>query len=95
MRHLDKNYVDNTLDQQQYYFNDIFGMEVNQEGIFEGLAKEVVDSTLEGYNGTIFAYGQTGSGKTFTMEGRDVRQGGVGSPRGSDEDQGLTQRGVH
>ena len=73
MRHLDKNYVDNTLDQQQYYFNDIFGMEVNQEGIFEGLAKEVVDSTLEGYNGTIFAYGQTGSGKTYTMTGTPER----------------------
>ena len=29
----------------------------------------IVDSVLEGYNGTIFAYGQTGTGKTFTMEG--------------------------
>lgn len=29
----------------------------------------MVDSVLEGYNGTIFAYGQTGTGKTFTMEG--------------------------
>ena len=29
----------------------------------------MVESCLEGYNGTIFAYGQTGSGKTFTMTG--------------------------
>ena len=30
-----------------------------------------MESTLEGYNGTIFAYGQTGTGKTFTMEGKE------------------------
>jgi len=30
---------------------------------------QVVDSALEGYNGTVFAYGQTGSGKTYTMTG--------------------------
>jgi Cdc6-like AAA superfamily ATPase len=29
----------------------------------------IIESVLEGYNGTIFAYGQTGTGKTFTMEG--------------------------
>jgi kinesin family protein 3/17 len=29
----------------------------------------IVESVLEGFNGTIFAYGQTGTGKTFTMSG--------------------------
>ena len=29
----------------------------------------LVNSVLQGFNGTIFAYGQTGAGKTFTMEG--------------------------
>jgi kinesin family protein 3/17 len=29
----------------------------------------MVESVLEGFNGTIFAYGQTGCGKTFTMMG--------------------------
>lgn len=33
------------------------------------LCKTVVQSVLEGYNGTVFAYGQTGAGKTHTMEG--------------------------
>ncbi|XP_026846801.1 kinesin-like protein KIF17 isoform X3 [Drosophila persimilis] len=28
-----------------------------------------MESTLDGYNGTIFAYGQTGCGKTHTMQG--------------------------
>ena len=29
----------------------------------------MVESVLQGYNGTIFAYGQTGCGKTHTMSG--------------------------
>jgi chromosomal replication initiation ATPase DnaA len=29
----------------------------------------LVESVLEGYNGTMFAYGQTGCGKTHTMMG--------------------------
>ena len=44
-------------------------MQTTQQEIFDRIAKEVIDSGLEGYNGTIFAYGQTGSGKTFTMTG--------------------------
>ena len=32
-------------------------------------AKPIIDSVLEGFNGTIFAYGQTSSGKTHTMTG--------------------------
>jgi kinesin family protein 6/9 len=44
-------------------------MDARQEKVFDKVAKEVIDSALEGFNGTIFAYGQTGSGKTFTMTG--------------------------
>lgn len=44
-------------------------MLTRQETVFEKVGKDVIDSCLEGYNGTIFAYGQTGSGKTFTMTG--------------------------
>jgi kinesin family protein 6/9 len=44
-------------------------MDARQEKIFDKIARDVVDSALDGYNGTIFAYGQTGSGKTFTMTG--------------------------
>lgn len=29
----------------------------------------MVETSIQGYNGTVFAYGQTGSGKTFTMNG--------------------------
>jgi kinesin family member 5 len=35
-------------------------------------AKPIIDSVLEGFNGTIFAYGQTSSGKTHTMTGPQI-----------------------
>lgn len=52
-----------------FEFNGIFDMLTKQERIFDEIAKDVIESCLEGYNGTIFAYGQTGSGKTFTITG--------------------------
>ena len=45
-------------------------MESKQESVYNETAFPIVESVLEGYNGTIFAYGQTGTGKTFTMEGK-------------------------
>lgn len=40
-----------------------------QIDLYEETFRSLVDSVLNGFNGTIFAYGQTGTGKTFTMEG--------------------------
>ena len=40
-----------------------------QINVYQGTAAPIVESVLNGYNGTVFAYGQTGTGKTFTMEG--------------------------
>jgi kinesin family protein 6/9 len=31
--------------------------------------KDIIQSALDGYSGTVLAYGQTGSGKTFTISG--------------------------
>ncbi|XP_055900649.1 uncharacterized protein LOC106053636 isoform X2 [Biomphalaria glabrata] len=50
-------------------FTDIFRPEATQEDVFEGVAKDIIQNFLNGYNGTIFAYGQTGTGKTYTVEG--------------------------
>jgi kinesin family protein 6/9 len=44
-------------------------MDIKQEEVFNVVAKDIIDSAFEGYNGTLFAYGQTGSGKTFTITG--------------------------
>jgi hypothetical protein len=45
---------DETCQQKVFYEESCFGL---------------VDSVLEGFNGTIFAYGQTGCGKSWTMQG--------------------------
>ncbi|XP_041930232.1 kinesin-like protein KIF3A isoform X2 [Alosa sapidissima] len=52
-----------------FTFDTVFGPESKQLDVYNLTARPIVDSVLEGYNGTIFAYGQTGTGKTFTMEG--------------------------
>jgi hypothetical protein len=52
-----------------YPFDAVFDTRVSQKEIYETCAAPVVQSVLEGYNGTIFCYGQTGAGKTHTMEG--------------------------
>ena len=57
------------FDKKNFSFDKIFPMETPQISIFDITSKEVVNSVLKGYNGTIFAYGQTGSGKTYTMVG--------------------------
>ena len=40
-----------------------------QRDLYDETFYELVDSVLQGFNGTIFAYGQTGTGKTHTMQG--------------------------
>ena len=45
---------------QEFYgfkFNGILDMLTRQESVFDKIAKDVIESCFEGYNGTIFAYG--------------------------------------
>ena len=37
--------------------------------VFDVCAKDIVETALEGFSGTVMCYGQTGAGKTFTMTG--------------------------
>lgn len=52
-----------------FTFDSTYQPGCHQEEIYNQTAYPIVESVLEGYNGTIFAYGQTGTGKTHTMEG--------------------------
>ena len=52
-----------------FTFDAVYGPDTVQANLYQATVNPVVESVLEGYNGTIFAYGQTGTGKTFTMEG--------------------------
>ncbi|MPC89135.1 Kinesin-like protein KIF17 [Portunus trituberculatus] len=52
-----------------FTFDGAYFLESTTEGIYNDVAFPLVESVLEGYNGTVFAYGQTGCGKSFTMQG--------------------------
>ncbi|KAI8070415.1 P-loop containing nucleoside triphosphate hydrolase protein [Gongronella butleri] len=39
----------------------------NNDQVYKSGIQELVRSSMDGYNGTVFAYGQTASGKTYTM----------------------------
>ena len=54
---------------KMFTFDQVYAQDTQQELLYHQTASHIVDSVLEGFNGTIFAYGQTGTGKTFTMEG--------------------------
>ncbi|KAG7500179.1 kinesin KIF3A isoform X2 [Solea senegalensis] len=54
---------------KNFNFDMVFGPDSKQVDVYNLTARPIIESVLEGYNGTIFAYGQTGTGKTFTMEG--------------------------
>ena len=53
----------------QFTFDRIFPPTATQLELYDFGAKAIIDSVLNGYNGTVLAYGQTSSGKTYTMEG--------------------------
>ena len=54
---------------REFTFDAVYDCNSTQRDIYDETFSELVESVLNGYNGTIFAYGQTGTGKTFTMEG--------------------------
>ena len=67
--------VNNQRENYSFAFSRVLDMSTTQDTVFETVARPVVDSVLDGYNGTIFAYGQTGSGKTYSMMGSPADPG--------------------
>lgn len=59
--------IRNNWSTDSYRFDEIFADSASQKRVYEVVAKPVVESVLEGYNGTVMAYGQTGTGKTYTL----------------------------
>ncbi len=62
----------------RFNFDRIFPPSSTQQDIYDFGVKGIIDSVLDGYNGTVLAYGQTSSGKTYTMQGEmdeEKRQG--------------------
>lgn len=57
----------NNWSSESYRFDELFTETASQKRVYEVVAKPVVESVLNGYNGTVMAYGQTGTGKTYTV----------------------------
>ena len=73
----------NIKELKSFTFDHTYDWRATQQLIFEQTALPILESIMEGYNGTIFAYGQTGTGKTYTMEGND-----------NDTDKGIIPRSI-
>ncbi|XP_030305811.1 centromere-associated protein E [Calypte anna] len=54
-----------------FSYDRVFHSSDNTQQLYEGVAVPIIESAVQGYNGTIFAYGQTASGKTYTMMGNE------------------------
>lgn len=64
-----KNPKDLNEPPKTFTFDAIYNWNSTQSELYDETFRDLVNSVLNGFNGTIFAYGQTGTGKTFTMEG--------------------------
>ncbi len=56
-------------DDRGFTFDAVYDEKTIQRNFYEESCFSLIESVLEGFNGTIFAYGQTGCGKSFTMQG--------------------------
>jgi kinesin family protein 5 len=66
------NAMQESLGPMRFTFDYVFQPNTAQVLVYEAAAKPIVESVLQGFNGTVFAYGQTSSGKTHTMTGPSI-----------------------
>uniref|UniRef100_A0A8D0L315 Kinesin-like protein n=1 Tax=Sphenodon punctatus TaxID=8508 RepID=A0A8D0L315_SPHPU len=52
-----------------FTFDAVYDASSKQADLYDETVRPLIDSVLQGFNGTLFAYGQTGTGKTYTMQG--------------------------
>jgi len=60
---------------QKFAFDVVFGPNANNEDVYAGSTKDMVDVIFNGYNCSVFVYGATGAGKTHTMLGSSDNPG--------------------
>ncbi|KAJ1991857.1 hypothetical protein GGI25_003217 [Coemansia spiralis] len=58
-----------------FTFDRVFDQKDTTIRVYDDVVKQIISSSMNGFNGTIFAYGQTSSGKTHTMYGSDTELG--------------------
>ncbi|XP_038607224.1 kinesin-like protein KIF3C isoform X1 [Tachyglossus aculeatus] len=52
-----------------FTFDAVYDASSKQADLYDETVRPLIDSVLQGFNGTVLAYGQTGTGKTYTMQG--------------------------
>ncbi|XP_052095076.1 kinesin-like protein KIF3B isoform X2 [Mytilus californianus] len=52
-----------------FTFNTVYDENSQQQELYDETIHDIVQSVIEGYNGTVIAYGQKGAGKTYTIQG--------------------------
>uniref|UniRef100_A0A8C2QPZ7 Centromere-associated protein E n=1 Tax=Cricetulus griseus TaxID=10029 RepID=A0A8C2QPZ7_CRIGR len=67
----DKNTIYQSDGGKSFNFDRVFHSNETTKNVYEEIAVPIINSAIQGYNGTIFAYGQTASGKTHTMMGSE------------------------
>uniref|UniRef100_A0A673TLI0 Centromere-associated protein E n=1 Tax=Suricata suricatta TaxID=37032 RepID=A0A673TLI0_SURSU len=67
----DNNAIYQVDGSKSFHFDRVFHSNETTKNVYEEIAVPIIDSAIQGYNGTIFAYGQTASGKTYTMMGSE------------------------
>lgn len=55
--------------EHRFVFDKLFDDNAAQEDVYYNTTRPLLDSVLDGFNGTVFAYGATGCGKTHTISG--------------------------
>ncbi|KAJ2617779.1 hypothetical protein H4S08_000159 [Coemansia sp. RSA 1365] len=58
-----------------FTFDKVFDQKDATIKVYDDIVKNIITSSMSGFNGTIFAYGQTSSGKTHTMYGSGSEMG--------------------
>ncbi|KAF7722335.1 hypothetical protein EC973_003425 [Apophysomyces ossiformis] len=80
----------NAANPKVFQFDSVaFG--VRNSAVYNAGVRDLVRSTMAGYNGTVFAYGQTASGKTHTMV---VQNESHGQNTGTSEEPGVIPQAV-
>ena len=70
-----------------FTFDSLYGPNSNQDDVYEGCVRGLMNQFSRGIHCTILAYGQTGTGKTYTMGTGDLL-------RVSPDDHGIVPRAV-
>ncbi|KAJ1921252.1 hypothetical protein H4219_000851 [Mycoemilia scoparia] len=58
-----------------FTYDKVFDQKSTTLEVYNATVKGIIESSMDGMNGTIFAYGQTSSGKTHTMHGSQADPG--------------------